>query len=231
MKQLLGIAALVIAMALPVFAQAQTMSPDDQAQFNSYYSRWVADRQSNNRDDMISMEHHMQDLMNKYQIPSVTPYDQVAAQNSPPAGQYDRAYPARPWQGRMSVDDQDKFNKEYSKWQDAKAKNDQDDIDKHARKMEEIMSRNNIPPNTPFDAIATANPYSSRVDYRQYQGKFSLDDQKTYDKAYEKWLKDRQRGDRDDVAKDEGKMQEVMARYNIPRDTPYDMLASGNRSY
>jgi hypothetical protein len=44
-------------------------------------------------------------------------------------------------------------------------------------------------------------------------------------------LKDRRKGDRDDIAKDEGKMQEIMARYNIPRDVPYEALASGGGAY
>ena len=240
MKKVLGIAALLIALGLSAVAQMQRMSPEDQDRFNGYYSRWIQDKQTDNRDDLLSMEQRMQDLMSKYQIPSSTPYDTVAAQNAPGPGRYDRdddrdrdrdrAY-GGPWQGRLSSDDQKDFNKEYQKWQDANAKRDQDDIDKHARKMQEIMARNNIPPDTPFDAVATANGYAGRIDYRQYQGKFSPDDQKKFDKAYEKWLKDREENDRDDLAKDEGKMQEVMARYNIPRDVPYHMLASSARGY
>jgi hypothetical protein len=138
---------------------------------------------------------------------------------------------AGPWQGRISPDDQKEFNKEYRKWQEANAKNDRSDIDKHARKMEEIMARYNVPPDTPFDALATSNGYSSHYDARQFQGRFSPDDQKKFDKAYEHWLNDRRKRDRDDIAKDEGKMQEIMARYNIPRDVPYDVLASGARGY
>jgi hypothetical protein len=69
------------------------------------------------------------------------------------------------------------------------------------------------------------------VDYRRYQGRFSPDDQKKFDKAYEKWQKDRAKNDRDDLSKDEGKMQEVMAKYSVPRDVPYDVLVSGNRGY
>ena len=235
MKRLLGFAALLLGLCLPVFAQAQRMTPDDESQFNGYYSRWMQDRQSNDRDDMISMEHHMQDLMSKYGISPDTPYGQVTSQYSSAPPRYyeqdrDRDYRGN-WTGRLSPDDQNKFNKEYSKWQESMAKNDRDDIDKHARKMEEIMQRYNVPPNTPFDTIATANGYSPHYDVRQYQGRFSPDDQKKFDKAYEKWEKDRAKNDRDDLAKDEGKMQEVMARYNIPRDVPYDVLVSGNRGY
>ncbi len=236
MKRLLGMIALLVMLALPLIAQVARMSPDDQATFNGAYARWVQDKQSNDRNDMLNMEQTMQDLMSKYQIPSSTPYDVVAAQNTPPPTRYDRdeAREGRygRWQGQLSPQDQDKFNKEYAKWQDASAKGDQDDIDKHAREMHKIMERNNIPPDTPFDAIASSGPgYSRQYDYRQYQGKFSDEDQKKFDKAYEHWVNDRQRGDRDDVAKDEGKMQELMSRYNIPRDVPYDMLASGGRGY
>lgn len=245
MKKLLGIAALLIALGLSAAAQVQRMSADDQGRFDSYYSRWVQDQQTNNRDDMLSMEHRMQDLMDRYQIPTSTPYDQVASPNagappSPPST-YDRGYDrdrdrdrgayAGGEQGRMSPDDQKEFNKEYQKWQDSSAKHDQDDIDKHARKMQEIMARNSIPADTPFDAVASGTGYASRADYRQYQNKFSLDDQQKYDKAYEKWLRDRQKNDRDDIAKDEGKMQELMAKYNIPRDVPYNLLASSAKGY
>ena len=142
----------------------------------------------------------------------------------------DRAYTGQ-WQGRISVDDQKEFNHEYHEWQEANNKNDRHDINKHARKMEEIMARYNIPPDTPFDAIATANGYSQRYDVRQFQGRFSAEDQKKFDKAYEHWVEDRRKSDRDDLAKDEGKMQEIMARYNIPRDVPCDLLASGARGY
>jgi ubiquitin-protein ligase len=235
MNRLLGMLALLLAFGLPAVAQVQRMTPEDEDQFNNYYSRWQQDRQTDHRDDMVSMEHHMQDLMNKYAIPSDTPYDQVAAQNGPGPRYDDRdrddRRPAGNWQGQLSADDQHKFNKEYEKWQESNAKNDRDDINKHARNMEEIMQRYSIPPNTPFDTIATANGYAPRVDYRRYQGRFSPDDQKKFDKAYEKWQKDRAKNDRDDLAKDEGKMQEVMARYSVPRDVPYDVLVSGNRGY
>jgi len=235
MNRLLGMLALLLAFGLPAVAQVQRMTAEDEDQFSNYYSRWQQDRQTDNRDDMVSMEHHMQDLMSKYAIPSDTPYDQVAAQNGPVSRHDDRDRDDRRyagnWQGQLSADDQHKFNKEYDKWQESNAKNDRDDIDKHARNMEEIMQRYNIPPNTPFDTIATANGYSPHVDYRRYQGRLSPDDQKKFDKAYEKWQKDRAKNDRDDLSKEEGKMQEVMAKYNVPRDVPYDVLVSGNRGY
>lgn len=235
MNRLLGMLVLLLAFGMPAVGQVQRMTSQDEDRFNDYYSRWQQDRQTDNRDDMVSMEHRMQDLMAKYAIPSDTPYDQVAAQNGPvphydDRDRDDRSYAGR-WQGQLSADDQHKFNKEYDKWQESNAKNDRDDINDHARKMEEIMQRYNIPANTPFATIATANGYAPHVDYRRYQGRFSPDDQKKFDKAYEKWQKDRAKNDRDDLAKDEGKMQEVMAKYSVPRDVPYDVLVSGNRGY
>lgn len=242
MKKLLGSLIVLAAMALPALAQAPQMNPDDQQKFDNYYSRWAQDRQSGDRDDMVSSEHHMQDLMNKYSIPADTPYDRVASQNNmapapPPSGYDNRGYNNNPayndqgYNNQMSPDDQNKFNKEYTKWQQANAKNDRDDIDKHARNMEELMQRNNIPSNTPFDAIASTSGYAPRESVRQYQGRFSPDDQKKYDKAYEKYQRDHAKHDRDDYAKDEMKLNEIMAKYNIPRDVPYDALASGNRGY
>jgi hypothetical protein len=240
MNKFFGSLIVLAAMALPALAQGPQMSPDDQQKFDNYYSRWSTDRQNGDRDDMVSSEHHMQDLMNKYSIPADTPYDRVASQNEvgppPPAynnnPNYDnRGYDNRSYANQLPGDDQNKFNKEYAKWQQANAKNDRDDIDKHARNMEQIMQRDNIPQNTPFNAIATTNGYAPRENVREYQGRFSPDDQKKFDKAYEKFQRDRAKHDRDDYAKDEEKLNEIMAKYNIPRDVPYDALVSGNRGY
>lgn len=232
MKRLIETFVLLVAFGIPMVAQIQRMSPDDQNRFNSSYSRWLQDKQTNDRGDMIKMERQMQDLMAKYGVQSNTPYDDVASQlgYAAPDRNYDRGY-AGSWQGRMSSDDQRDFNKAYQKWQESMAKNHRDDVEKHARKMEEIMARYNIPGNTPFDAIATVNGYSGHYDYREFRGRLSPDDQRKFDKEYEHWLNDRRKGERDDVAKHEGKMQEIMSRYNIPRDVPYDDIASGGRGY
>jgi hypothetical protein len=240
MKKLRGSLIVLAALSVPALAQIQQMTAEDQNRFDSYYAQWVHDRQSGDRDDMVSAEHHMQDLMNKYSIPASTPYDQVASPSAAAPAYDNRGYDNRgydnnryssQWQGRLSPDDQNKFNKEYSKWQEANAKNDRDDIDKHARNMEQIMQRNNIPPDAPFDSIATVNGYNYHNDARQYQGRLSPDDQKKFDKAFEKWQSARARHDRDDVQKNEEKMQAIMARYNIPRDVPYQLLSSGSRGY
>ena len=130
----------------------------------------------------------------------------------------------------MSTDDQRKYDEEYRKWRDSIAKNDRDDIDKHANKMREIMSRYNIAENTPFDAVVSSGGYlRSRYSDRDFQGRLQPEDQKKFDKSYEHWLHERQENDRDGMAKEEGKMQEIMARYNIPRDVPYTAIVTGGR--
>ena len=126
---------------------------------------------------------------------------------------------------------QKEFNENYDKWQKANARNDRHEIDEHARKMQSIMARYQIPADTPFDAIATSNRDYHHDDVREFQGRFSKEDQKHFDEAYEHWVDHRRKNDRDDVARDEGKMLEIMARYNIPRDVPYDALSSGARGH
>jgi hypothetical protein len=156
-------------------------------------------------------------------------YPQNQPQNQYPDNRGDdRNYPPQ-GQAQMSPEDQNSFNKEYQKWQESNARHDQDDIDRHARRMEDIMSRNNIPPDTPFSTIATGN--SGRYDARDFQGRFSEHDQKEFDKAYEHWANARRGHDRDDIRRDEHRMQDIMARYNIPPDVPYDRLASSGRGY
>ena len=126
--------------------------------------------------------------------------------------------------GRLSPDDQREFDKAYTKWVNDSRKNDRDDIDKDVRKMQDIMARNNIAPSVPYDQIATSG-YNN--DYRGYaQSRLSSDDQHEFDKVYEKWEKHIRKNDRDDIRKDERKMQDIMARYNIPRNVPYDQVAS-----
>src|ERR1700704_6645710 len=79
MKKLLGIMALLLAIALPVFAQGRRLADDDQRRFDSYFSRWQEYRRTNNRDEMISMERRMQDVYQHYGIPSSTPFERIAS--------------------------------------------------------------------------------------------------------------------------------------------------------
>src|SRR5256885_15394837 len=62
--------------------------------------------------------------------------------------------------------------------------------------------------------------------FGQGQVRLSAEDQKKFDKHYSKWVNDTRKNDRDDIAKDVHDMQEIMAKYNIPANVPYDQIAS-----
>lgn len=54
------------------------LNSSDQRRFDSYYSRWLDYRATNNRDEIISMEKRMQDIMVHYKIPLTVPYRAIA---------------------------------------------------------------------------------------------------------------------------------------------------------
>ena len=219
------------------------LSPSDQSQFDSYYQKWVDATRKNDQDDISSNAHHMQEIMTRYNIPLNVSFDQVASAGvagaypggAYPAGAYPNgAYQGAAFAGRLSADDQKNFDKYYSKWVDARRKNDQDDISNNARKMQEIMARNNIPSNVPFAQVASggyvANPNApypnGAYSYPANQTRLSADDQRDFDKHYKKWVQARHKNDRDDVDENARKMQNIMARYNIPANVPFDQIAS-----
>ena len=219
------------------------LSPQDQQQFDKYYSKWVDATRKNDRDDIAGNARRMQDIMTRYNIPANVPFDQITSNPVPggyPAYQ-NGAYPG-PYstygQARLSPDDQRNFDKHYSKWVEAQRKNDQDDVADNARKMQEIMVRYNIPPNVPFAAIATngyaAGPngtYPYPYAYGQQPQRLSAKDQGDFDKHYRHWLDAKRKKDIDDIDKNARKMQEIMARYNIPANVPFDHIASSGEAY
>ncbi len=237
-----------------VYGQPQgwhgVLSPQDQQQFDKYYAKWVDATRKNDQDDISGNARHMQDIMARYNIPSGVSFDQIASNPAPgaypaypngtaypyPNGTYG-AYPAY-GQTRLSPDDQRNFDKYYTKWVDAQRKNDQDDVADNARKMQEIMARYNIPPNAPFAAIAT-NGYAAGPNgtyppapyaYGQTQ-RLSANDQSDFDKYYKHWVDDRRKKDMDGMEKNARKMEDIMARYNIPANVPFDRIASPDAAY
>jgi hypothetical protein len=221
------------------FVPERPAFPGRPAEFDKAYSKWQNDSRTNDRDDVDRDVRRMQDIMARNNIPPDVPYDQIASsgygqdnryQDNRYNGAYQQNAPYGSNQGRLSPEDQREFDGVYNKWMSDRRKNDRDDIDKDVRRMQDIMARNNIPPDVPFDQIASTG-YSQQDRYPgSYQGyaqsRLSADDQHEFDKAYEKWEKDSRKHDHDDVRRDERKMQDIMARYNIPRDVPYNQIAS-----
>jgi hypothetical protein len=222
MKKLFVLFALLFAFSLAAFGQGSgRLSPDDQKEFDKQYTKWVNDTRKNDRDDIAKDVRKMQEIMARYNIPANVPYEQIASSGS--------AYPVRGYQGRLSPDQQREFDKHYTKWVNDTRKHDRDDIAKDEAHMREIMSRNNIPPNVPYEKVAStgyANGTAAYPSNGPWQGRLSPDDQREFDRYYSRWVEDNRSNDRDDVAKDAGHMQEIMARYNIPANVPFDQLAS-----
>ena len=161
------------------------------------------------------------------------PFDRIASgayQNS-----YGSSYPAgyQSYAGRLSPEDRRDFDKYYSRWIEDTRKGDRDDIQSDVSHMQEIMARYSIPTDVPFDRIATAGYGNSDYaggsrSYERWRGRLFAEDQHQFDKAYAEWVEDTRKHDRDDIPKDMRKMQDIMARYNIPADVPFDAIASPN---
>jgi len=138
----------------------QRLSPEDQSRFDGYYRKWVDDTRRNDRDDIRKDEQHMQEIMGRYNIPSDVPYERIASrgQGYGDSGGYrdrdQRGYDR--WQGRLPEGEQRKFDDAYAKWLNDRRKNDRDDVRKDEEHMLDIMSRNNIPRDVPFDAVASS---------------------------------------------------------------------------
>jgi hypothetical protein len=235
MKKLFGIFVLLAAFAMPSLAQWQgRLSPDDQREFDKAYAKWVNDSRKNDRDDLDKDVRRMQEIMARYNIPPEVPFDRIASSAYP--NSYGTSYPSAGYQsyaGRLSPEDQRDFDQYYSRWIEDTRKGDRDDIQSDVSHMQEIMARYSIPSDVSFDQIATVRYGSSDHtggyrSHERWQGRLSPEDQREFDKAYAEWVEDTRKHDRDDIPKDTRKMQDIMARYNIPANVPFDAIASPN---
>ena len=219
---------LLATFTLSAFAQGQSrLSPNDQHEFDKYYTKWVNDTRKNDRDDIARDVGRMQEIMERNHIPADVPFDQLASTGN--------QYGAREYQGRLSADEQRDFDKYYTKWVNDTRKNDRDDIAKDVRHMQEIMARKNIPANVPFDQIASSGYSENRVaethfDRDTWQGRLSPDDQREFDEYYARWVDDTRANDQDNTSRDAGHMQAIMARNNIPADVPFEQIVR-SRAY
>jgi len=81
MKKLLGALGILIAvLTLSALAQGPgRLSPDDQREFDKYYTKWVNDTRRNDRDDIAKDVGHMQEIMNRNHIPADVSFDRIAS--------------------------------------------------------------------------------------------------------------------------------------------------------
>ena len=132
------------------------------------------------------------------------------------------------WHAMLSADDQRDFDNYYGKWMDATRKNDRDAISENTRKMQDIMTRNYIPADVSFDQVASASAYPNPSYAASVPAqRLSADDQKEFDKYYEKWMEATRKNHQEDISENARKMQDIMARYNIPASVSFAQVASG----
>ena len=60
---------------------SERLDADDQRRFDSYYSRWLRYKDTNNRDQIVSMEKRMRDIYRDYGIPDRVPFEDVASKH------------------------------------------------------------------------------------------------------------------------------------------------------
>jgi len=168
MKKLWAATVLLFAFAIPVLAQGQRLSPEDQQRFDNYYSRWEQYRQTNNREQISSMEKRMQDIYAHYGIPPNTPYSRVASNGG---GYRDRdsdrdhdrdAYRNQggyrdhdQGRARLSPEDQHRFDSYYSRWLQYRETNNREQVESMQKRMWDVYDHYGIPHNVPFDAVTS----------------------------------------------------------------------------
>lgn len=211
---------LLIAICLPVFAQSR-LSPDDQSRFDSYYSRWMEYQQRNDQDETASMERRMRDIYYRNNIPMNTPFWRVASN-------------ARQWRGRggsgarLSAGDQARFDSYFSRWQQYRATNNRDQVRSMEERMQDLYRRYGIPSGTPYFVVASnaRDDDWDRWERNRWRGMLSPDDQRRFDSYFSRWMQYRQTNNRDQTASMEQRMFDIYATYRIPRQVPWDAVAS-----
>jgi hypothetical protein len=149
------------------------------------------------------------------------------------------------WQGRLSADDQQRFDSYYSRWLNYRRENNRDQVESMEKRMRDVMAHYNIPGNTPFGEIASNGGGYDRGynhdrdrdrdrdrDHDRYYGnsdwsrRLPADDQQRFDSYYSRWLNYRRENNRDQIESMEKRMRDVMAHNNIPPDVPFGEIAS-----
>jgi hypothetical protein len=139
------------------------LSEGDQARFDNYFSRWQDYRQTNNREQMVSMERRMQDLYAQYHIPANTPFEWVATERREERrhdegrrdeSRRDEGHRDR-WQDRLSSNDQARFDSYYQRWLGYRRDNNRHEAESMEKRMRGVMDQYRIPPDVPFEQIAS----------------------------------------------------------------------------
>ena len=231
-------AAILLVVALPALGQWR-LSGDDQRRFDSYFARWQDSRDRNDRGEVRSMEARMLDIYARYRIPQDTPFWRVASNGRP--NNWDR------WRGRLSSEDQSRFDSYFSRWQGYRRNNDRGEMQSMERRMQDIYAQYRIPSDVPYYVVAS----NGRDDERRWdndrgnddrrdndrrdndrwnrdswRGRLSSDDQVRFDSYYSRWLSYKRSHNGSEVASMERRMFDIMEQYSIPKNVPFEQIAS-----
>jgi hypothetical protein len=151
---------------------------------------------------------------------------------------------------------QQKFDSYYRRWLQDRAANNTSEMASMEKRMQDIMVHYNIPSDVPYDEVASPGiggyygnrPYGrgdndrddqggyygqqgtygryGRGEYGQYHHVLAPEWQQKFDSYYQRWLQYQSSNNRAEMASMERRMQDIMAHYNIPTNTPYDQVAS-----
>jgi hypothetical protein len=148
------------------------------------------------------------------------------------------------WQGRLSAEDQGRFDSYYSRWLEYGQSNDRNNQNSMQDRMREVTSRYNIPSDVSFDQIASNRDPNYRVDRRhdgndgdngrarnddragQWRDRMSAKDQRRFDSYYSHWLDAGRNRDPRQAASMERRTRDLMGRYSIPSDAQFSQIAS-----
>jgi len=142
------------------------------------------------------------------------------------------------WQGRLSTEDQGRFDSYYSRWLNYMHTNDAANRKAMEERMRDVMSHYDIPSDVSFDQIASdSNPNDRdrfRDDHermqedraRQGQSHLTVEDQQRFDSYYSRWLTARRSGNRSETGSMEERMRDLMGRNSIPLSVQFSQIAS-----
>jgi len=76
-------------------------------------------------------------------------------QRSDDGERHDQGYgtPYGRWEGRLSAEDQGRFDNYYSRWQDYRRTNNRDEIASMEGRMRDVMNHHNIPNDVSYDEV------------------------------------------------------------------------------
>jgi hypothetical protein len=175
MKRWFGIGIVAVWLLIPLLSVAQSyrLSPDDQRRFDSYYSRWLEYKRTNNAGEIASMEKRMRNVMSQYGIPLNTPFHRIVSGGDSRYGGYrddhrrrgrdedrhwgrddDRHWGRQRHQiPRFSADDERRFRSYYSRWQEYKRTNNRGEIISMEKRMQNVMAQYNIPATVSYHEV------------------------------------------------------------------------------